>query len=88
MATYAAAGDADDVIRSPRPSVLWAIALAGVVAAAGTYALASTGREVADPAVHSTLISWITAMARPACGSPSERTLAHPTSRHPVVLSR
>jgi signal transduction histidine kinase len=60
LATYAAAGDADDVIRSPRPSVLLAIALAGVIAAAGTYALAFTGGEVADPFVHSTLIGWIT----------------------------
>jgi hypothetical protein len=40
--------------------MLWAIAVAGLAAGAGTFALAYTGREVADPAVHSTLIGWIT----------------------------
>jgi signal transduction histidine kinase len=61
MVSYAAANHgAEDVGRAPRPSVLWAIVLAGLVAAAGTFSLAFTGPEVADPAVHSTLITWIT----------------------------
>jgi signal transduction histidine kinase len=49
-----------DLSRSPKPLLLWAIAVAGLVAAGGTFALAFTGGEVADPAVHSTLIGWIT----------------------------
>ena len=49
-----------DLPRSPKPLLLWAIAAAGLVAAGGTFALAFTGGRVADPAVHSTLIGWIT----------------------------
>jgi signal transduction histidine kinase len=61
MAAFAPAAAVEiDFPRSPRPAVLWSIALAGLVAAAGTFALAFAGGEVADPAVHSILITWIT----------------------------
>src|SRR5687767_4827618 len=59
MSAVALAADID-LSRSPKPLLLWAIAVAGLVAAGGTFALAFTGGEVADPAVHSTLLAWIT----------------------------
>jgi signal transduction histidine kinase len=60
MASCAAESSAAEDVGAPKRSGLWAIAVAGLVGAGGTFALAFTGGEVADPAVHSTLIGWIT----------------------------
>ncbi len=50
--------------RPPRPIVLWAIAVAGVVAAEVSFSLAlvsdAVGREVGEPMVAALLLNWIT----------------------------
>jgi signal transduction histidine kinase len=44
----------------PRPSLLWAIALAGAVAVAMSVALALTSDHLTERGVHATLLNWIT----------------------------
>ena len=44
----------------PKPAVLWAVGLAGCVAAACTFAIALTSDVLAQPAVHAVLLNWIT----------------------------
>ena len=47
------------VARAPKPKVLWAVALAGVVAAAGAVALALTSDDPGQaPGLHASLLSW------------------------------
>ena len=48
------------VPRAPRLSLLWAIALAGVAAAAGSVALALTSDHVAEPGLQAVLLVWMT----------------------------
>ena len=48
-----------DAGRAPRPAVLWAIALAGVLAAAGAVALALTSVDPGqEPGLHALLLDW------------------------------
>jgi signal transduction histidine kinase len=48
-----------DARGAPRPTVLWAIALAGVVAAAGAVALALTSDDPGqEPGLHALLLDW------------------------------
>src|SRR5687767_842890 len=62
MATSALFSSADtDAAGAPRPAVLWAIALAGVVAAAGAVALALTSADPGpEPGLHAALLDWAT----------------------------
>jgi signal transduction histidine kinase len=46
--------------RPPRPYVLWAIAVAGCAAAAGSVWLAFASDHVAEPGLQAALIDWIT----------------------------
>ncbi len=45
--------------RAPRPAFLWAIAAAGVGAAASCIALALTSDHLTDPRVHAALMIWV-----------------------------
>ena len=59
MATIAAAApNAERVVRAPRPSLLWAIALAGLAASACTVLLALTSDHIREPGVHAGLQVW------------------------------
>jgi signal transduction histidine kinase len=60
MAISALGSRADiDVQGAPRPAVLWAIALAGLVAAAGAVGLALTSDDPGqDPGLHAALLAW------------------------------
>jgi signal transduction histidine kinase len=56
----AAAGPAQGIgARAPRAAVLWGIALAGVVAAAVSVALAVTSDHITEAAVRATLMVWV-----------------------------
>src|SRR6188472_1957495 len=46
--------------RPPRRAVLWAIALAGVAAAATSFALALNSDHVNEPGLQAALMDWIT----------------------------
>src|SRR5215211_4898717 len=58
MAASAVPWSADS--RAPKPLLLWAIALAGVAAAACSIALAYTSDHLAEPGLRAALIDWIT----------------------------
>jgi signal transduction histidine kinase len=59
MATIAAAApNAERIVRAPRPSLLWAIALLGLAASACTVLLALTSDHIREPGVHSGLQVW------------------------------
>jgi signal transduction histidine kinase len=62
VATLAAAplvADSTVTRASPRPAVLWAIALAGCAAAAAAGVLALTSDHVSEPGVRATLVVWV-----------------------------
>ena len=59
MATIVAgAQDARPVVRGPRLSVLWAIALAALAAAGCTFLIALTSDHIREPGVHAALQVW------------------------------
>jgi signal transduction histidine kinase len=60
MAISALGSRADSDARgAPRPAVLWAIALAGILAAAGAVGLALTSNDPGEePALHAALLDW------------------------------
>src|SRR5688572_18195676 len=60
MAISALGSRADtDARGAPRPAVLWAIALAGVLVAAGAVALALTSDDPGkEPGLHAVLLDW------------------------------
>ena len=71
MATSAFVPDLVDVARAPRPSLLWALALAGGAAAASSLPLVLTSDAasggIGEPLVLALLSSWIT-IAYVLCG--------------------
>lgn len=61
MAISALGSRADtDARGAPRPAVLWAIALAGVAAAAASVGLALTSDHVQEPGLQAALLDWAT----------------------------
>jgi signal transduction histidine kinase len=60
MAISALGSGADTDARGPRPAVLWAIAFAGVLAAAGAVGLALTSDHAEEPGLHAALLVWAT----------------------------
>jgi hypothetical protein len=59
MATFAAPPVAEiGLPRSPKPALLWAIALGGVVAAACAVVLALTSDHISEPGTHAALQAW------------------------------
>ena len=53
-----AAPNAERIVRAPRPSLLWAIALVGLAASACTVLLAVTSDHIREPGVHAGLQVW------------------------------
>jgi signal transduction histidine kinase len=49
-----------DVVRAPKPLVLWSLALAGCAAAACSFALALASDHVNEPGLQAALMDWIT----------------------------